>query len=46
MGVLADVQIGCVTGQSGDTDVAAVKTGIDADAHGTVIVRPDSPGKT
>ena len=46
MRIRADVEIGGVTLKRGDDDVAAVKGGRNAERHGTVIVRPDSPGKS
>src|SRR3546814_17138947 len=44
--VLADRKTGRGAFERLHDDVAAVEGGVDADGHGTVIVRPDSPGKS
>src|SRR3546814_7763639 len=44
--VLAVRKPGGGAGERLHDDIAAVEGGVDADGHGTLIVRPDSPGKS
>ncbi len=43
--ILDDLEVDAVAVNGHDTNVAAVERGADLDAHLTVIVTPDSPGK-
>src|SRR5690606_4646425 len=44
--ILADRQAGGRSVDGVDDDIAAVESGVDGDGHLTLIVRPDSPGKS
>src|SRR5690606_32372813 len=44
--ILADRKAGGRPVERLHDDVAAIEGGVDADCHGTLIVRPDSPGKS
>ncbi|KAK0329570.1 hypothetical protein LTR94_036270, partial [Friedmanniomyces endolithicus] len=40
-----DLEVDYVALDGDDADIAAVERGVDGDAHFTVVVIPDSPGK-